>query len=110
MALLRIPTQNGLDAYRVQIELDGAFYGLAFRWNARDNHWYMDVDQSLAPTLEGVKLVNSTNLLGQFDYMQVDGRLPPGVFQVFDNVPSSERDPDTTTFGDTVLLLYEEAA
>ncbi len=108
MATLRLPVQNGVDAYRVQTELDSVFYGLKFRWNARDNHWYMDIDQALTPILEGMKVVNGLDLLAQFGHMQVDGRLPPGTFEVFDTVPGTDRDPDTDTFGDTVLLLYVE--
>lgn len=110
MATLRLPVQNGTDAYRVQVELDGIFYGLKFRWNARDNHWYMDIDQALTPILEGMKVVNGLDLLAQFGHMKVDDRIPPGTFEVFDTDPSINRDPDTDTFGDTVLLLYQEAS
>ncbi len=108
MATLQIPVQNGVNAYRLQVELDGAFFGLAFRWNERDNHWYVDFDQTQTPILEGVKVVNAEDLLAQFGHMQVDGRLPPGTFEVLDTVPSTFRDPDQDTFGDTVLMLYHE--
>ena len=108
MATQRIPVLNGLAPYHVQVDLDGTVYGLGFRWNARDNHWYLDFDQTTTPILEGVKVVNGLDLLSQFGHMVVDGRLPPGRFEVFDTVPSTYRDPDTTTFGDTVLLLYHE--
>ena len=110
MATLRVPAQGGSDAYRMQIELDGGFYGLEFRWNARDNHWYVDFDQAQTPILEGIKIVNAVDLLSQFGHMQVDGRLPPGTFEVLDTVPGTNRDPDQDTFGDTVLLLYHEAS
>lgn len=110
MARLRLPMQGGAAAYRVQVELDGAFFGLQLRWNARDNHWYMDIDLTRTAILGGIKLVNSTDLLSQFGHMQVDDRLPPGTFEVFDTVEGQERDPDQDTFADTVLLLYNEAA
>ncbi len=108
MAIKRVPVQGGEIAYRILVELDGAFYGLKFRWNGRNNHWYMDIDQNLVPNLEGIKVVNGADLLMQFDHMQVDSRLPFGTFEVFDTVPSTYRDPDQDTFGDTVLLLYHE--
>ena len=108
MATVRVPVQNGPDAYKVRVELDEAFYGLLFRWNARDDHWYVSFDKELTPILQGVKVVHGEDLLAQFGHMQVDGRLPPGTFEVFDTGPSADRDPDQDTFGDTVLLLYHE--
>ena len=110
MATFRLPITNGPVAYRVQVELDSAFYGLSFRWNGRDNHWYVDFDQAQTPILQGIKVVNAVDLLSQYGHMQVDGRLPPGTFDIFDTVEGMNRDPDQDTFGDTVLMLYQEAA
>ncbi len=111
MAIQRLPVQGGKSAYRIQTELDGEFFSLQFRWNERDDHWYMDIeDQARTPILQGTKVVNAEDLLSQFGHMQVDNRLPPGVFEVFDTVAGALRDPDQDTFGDTVLLLYNEAA
>jgi hypothetical protein len=110
MATLRIPVRNGVFPYRMTIELDGALYGLLLRWNARDDHWYLDLEQARTIVLAGIKVVNSADLLAQFGHMQVDGRIPPGTFRVVDTVESTERDPDTVTLGAEVLLLYDEAA
>lgn len=108
MATKRLPVQGGSDAYRVQVELDEIVYGFRFRWNARDAHWYMDIDQARTPVFEGAKVVNAENLLSQFGHLQVDGRLPAGRLEVFDTIENSFRDPDQDTFGDTVLMLYHE--
>lgn len=110
MARVKLPAQGGAVPYRFQTDLEAVLYTFQFRWNARDNHWYMDVYQTGTAILVGIKVTNSDDLLSQFGHMQVDGRLPPGTFEVFDTDEALRRDPDQTTFGDTVVLLYNEAA
>ena len=109
MATLRLPVKNGLPAYRFSVELDGVLYSFRFRWNVRDNHWFMDIiEADGSAVIDGVKVVNSDDLLSQFDHKQVTGNLPPGTFRVVD-VNGANDDPDTTTFGEDVVLLYVEA-
>ncbi len=104
MATRQIPVRNGLNAYSMSVELDGTYYTFAFRWNARSGHWFM----SVGTTLQGIKLVNSVDLIGQFDY-KLDPELPPGTLRVVDTA-GLFRDPDTETLGNSVLLLYDEAS
>lgn len=108
MSTLRIPVRTDLPAYSMTVQLEGAPYDLRFRYNARDAHWFMDVLQAEQLVLAGVKVVHDADLLGQFDHMKADERLPPGAFEVRD-VTGADRDPDRTTFGSDVLLLYVES-
>ena len=108
MSTLRIQVTGGLPAYGLSTELDGDVYDFSFRWNVRDNHYYMDIKRGGDVLLSGIKLVVSEDLLGIFNYKKATGELPPGTFRVFDNT-GFDLDPDTETFGDSVYLLYDEA-
>lgn len=107
MANIKIPARVDPKAYTMRVELDGLFYDLSFRFNARDDHWYMDVSFGDVVSIYGVKVVHSEDLLRQFAHLKVEGRIPPGTMRVFD-ITGFDRDPDITTFGDDVVLLYEE--
>lgn len=110
MAIRRLPILVREEAYSFQVELDNVFYGFTLRFNKRDNHWYMDIDQASVKLIVGIKVVTGDGLLSQFDHMQVDGRLPPGTFDVLDTVGERFNDPDVDSFGDTILFLYNEAS
>lgn len=59
------PSSNTLEAYDYRIDMDGVLYHLTFRFNARDEFWYMDVQDGLDDTnlRMGVKLVSQWELL-----------------------------------------------
>jgi hypothetical protein len=101
-----IPLRNGPRAYRMTVELDGATYALSLRYNARDAAWRLDLGVTGAPLLVGIKLVNSEDLLAQ--HRHIDG-LPPGRLRVVD-VAGRFADPDATTIGTQVVLVYDEAS
>jgi hypothetical protein len=109
MTTLRIPVEAGLEAHSVGVFLESVSYEFMFRWNKRDQHWYMNIVQNGVVSINGIKVLNSSDLLAQFAHMSVDERIPPGTLRVFDT-DNLRRDPDTSTFGESVLLLYDEAA
>ena len=109
MATLRIPVTVDPLANSMTVELDSLNYKLSFRFNARDDHWYVDIYFEDIIVLFGVKVVHTDDLFGQFSYMQADERLPPGTFQVLD-ITGADRDPSKTDFGEDIVLLYVEAA
>lgn len=108
MATLRLPIQPGKLAKRYLVELDGTWHGLTFRWAEKMQVWLLDIDTNRETVLTSVRVVTSEDLLAPWAYMQADGRLPVGTFQVRDT-EGLGRDPDTTTIGDKVVFLYTEA-
>ena len=109
MATLKIPVRVVPKAYTMTLELDGLYLDLSFRFNARDDHWFVSVGKNGVLLLSGVKVVHSEDLFAQFEHFKADNRLPPGTFRVFD-VTGDGRDPDVENFGDGVVMLYVEAA
>ncbi len=107
MATLQIPVRVTPAANTMTVALEGLYYKLSFRFNARANHWYMSIKHNDVVVVSGIKVVSSEDLLSQLAHMQVDSRLPPGTFIVRD-VSGADRDPDQDNFGDEVVLLYEE--
>ena len=110
MAVLRVPTRTDLKAYSMTVEFDGLYYDLTFRFNARDDHWFMDVVHAGARVVTGIKVVEDDDWLKQLVHLEADGRLPPGgTFSVRDT-GDEDKDPDDGDFGDRVVLLYTEAS
>ena len=67
--------------YEYDIELAGVVYHLKFAWNAREEAWYMDIqDQDEVDILVGIKLVINYRLLLQYRALDV----PDGDFICWD--------------------------
>ena len=85
--MIQIPTVS--DMFYTQITtLDGTDYLLEFRFNTRENCWYLIV--SLADSTQlagGIKLVSNFPLLQKY----ADSRMPPGELLVL--APSSDASP-----------------
>lgn len=106
MASLKINTLSTSRAQTQVCELDGKSYLLAFRYNARDGKWRWTITFEDTVLVVGLPLVESTDLLRNFDHV---ADIPPGTFLVVD-LDGLGRDPDPDTFGDRVILQYDEAA
>jgi hypothetical protein len=108
MAYLLIPVRHDIYAYRMTIILDGADYDILFRMNDRDGFWYTSIYNTVTgdAILEGVRLVNGTDLLAQ--YRAMNG-LPAGKFHVGET-SGLLIEPDENNIGDEVKLIYEEAS
>lgn len=106
MASFKINTLAVPRAFTQTSELDGKTYLLAFRFNARDGKWRFSLTFEDAELFRALPLVQATDLTRNFRHVL---NLPPGTFQVVD-LDGLGRDPDTVTFGDRVILQYDEAA
>lgn len=111
MTAQAIPVSRDLAFYRQTTTLDGRDYILTFRYNAREDRWYIDLaDQDDVEIVSGLKLVCAHDLLLRI----VDERRPPGRLMVHDGAASDPatsvkidaEDPGFDELGDTVVLLY----
>ncbi len=58
MAVLLVPRDDDLPNFEFLIELDGIVFRLKFKFNQREDVWYMDIFDELQVALRtGVKLV-----------------------------------------------------
>ena len=106
MALFQINTLATARAFTQVTEVDGRSYLFAFRFNARDGKWRWSITFEDTVLVQALPLVEATDVLRNFDHV---ANIPPGTFLVVD-LDELGRDPDTTTFGDRVVLQYDEAA
>lgn len=106
MAFIEIPTRSDLKAYELQIELDGTVYTLGLRFNERLGLWMMDIaDANENDLLNGIPLLTNVPLTDDY----VAEGLPPGRF-ICEDTTGQNRDAGVEDLGNTVRLLYEEAA
>jgi hypothetical protein len=100
---IAIPVASGT-YYQVQTTLDQISYNLHFRYNKRNQTWYMDLFNELnEPVLYGLAcLTNVINLIGRFviiDFMQT------GDIIVLD-INGQGRDPTYDNFGSETGPYY----
>lgn len=63
------------DSQRFTITLAGVAYNLALTWRSGTG-WVLDIaDANDAPLVSGIPLVTGTDLLGQFGYVGIGGKL-----------------------------------
>lgn len=63
------------DSQRFTITLAGVVYNLALTWRSGTG-WVLDIaDANSAPLVSGIPLVTGTDLLGQFRYLGIGGKL-----------------------------------
>jgi hypothetical protein len=97
-----ITTRTDLAHYIVGVTLDGSQYRLEFRWNTREESWYMHVRTSLdAEILDSIKVVADWPMAWNL----ADPALPPGLFYATDTSGASV-DPGLEDLGDRVQLYY----
>lgn len=107
MAILQIPTSP--EPFYTQVtDLEGTDYLLTFRWNQREDAYYLTIALSdETPLVNGIKIVCSVDLLSRF----ADVRLPKGVLMavplgVDDSIPRlGELGIDAR-----VVLMYAEVS
>lgn len=108
MATLFVPTTPGLPFYTQKTRLDGVDYILEFRYNQREDRWYLSIsDSEEIPILTGLKLVCNWPLLHSYQY---DPRVPPGELMAID-LSGDDTPPGLNELGDglRVQLTYFEA-
>jgi hypothetical protein len=101
---VEIPCRTDLPHYDLQVQLSGATYTLAFRWNVRESSWYFDLlTEDGDPIFCGSKVVIGFPLAT----LTRDARRPPGVFLAFDTAGHDEP-PALEDLGSRVVLTYYE--
>ena len=101
MSILTIPTRNDVFFYRQFVTLDNEEFILIFDYNRREDSWYLSIEDNV---LNGIRLSGNNDILKQFHHLEV----PPGELKIVDQ-DGLNREPDSDTFGDRVILTYEEA-
>lgn len=102
METVIIPTRGDIANYDQSIELDGTVFILKFRYNSRDEAWYLSVhDVDNVPIRSGLKLIPNLALLRQ---LVTEGR-PIGELIVVDSraIPLP---PSLAELGSKVQLAY----
>lgn len=102
----RSPSGDPLPYFDLQVPLDGVTYTIEFRWNKRNQAWYLNLWDESEQTLylAGQRLV-AMYPLGAW----VTGRQPPGVLYVLDTSGLGD-DPGLGDLGVRHQLYYITAA
>lgn len=106
MAFFIIPVPEEVIPFDAQVELDNELFLLKFRFYTRDGLWRMTIIKAGVIILSSVKLVNTLDLLVQYNHLE---ELPAGKIIVSDQ-GLKDADPGAENFGDSVFLMYQDAA
>jgi len=97
-----MPARNDVPWYTFQITLSGSIFNLIFRFNTRNNRWFMDINDAVGnPVLLGVPLLVDTNLFGQYTSLN----LPDGIMFPTDDTGTGIQ-PTLYSFGTECTLWY----
>lgn len=103
-----IPVNGELPHHVFQVQLDGATYGLEFRWNERAAGWFLSIyDSAGTLLLANRRLVLGWGLIARFKRWQ--SRLPKGDFVVLDTTQSG-MEAGLSDLGTRVKVKYLEEA
>ena len=103
-SFFEIPVSGTTVPFSQHTELGGIAYTLLFHYNHRDGVWRLNLTGQDGELLANLKLVNGIDLLAQFRYKE---NMPQNKLIVHD-LDGQDRDAGANTFGDRVLLMYEE--
>lgn len=103
--MFEIPVDSTLPSFTQRVTLEGTPYLLTFRWNSREEAWYMHVGLDNATNLEtGVKLVFDSLFLRR----NPSEDKPPGNLLLIDAGASDP--PGRYELGTKAILVYEASA
>lgn len=107
MATLLIPNDTEVEAYTFTMLLDGVLYRLSFKFNARDEFWFLNVFDGVTGEIvrAGVKVVAGWDLFMRWKQPE----RPAGNLI---SVPQGSAGTEATAIGELgadVLLAYVEA-
>lgn len=108
MPFFIVPTENApaLKFFDLVVDLDGSDYQLIFRYNERENFWYIDVlDAAGNPIRNGLKCVINWPLLRR---CVLESR-PPGSLMVLD-ARTEPAETGLDNFGSLAELIYADAS
>ena len=100
MSTLIIPTRNDIFFYRQFVTLDNEEFIMIFDYNQREDSWYLSIEDSI---INGIRLSGNNDILKQLHHLEV----PEGELKIVDQ-DGLNREPSLLTFGDRVILTYEE--
>jgi len=105
MKLFELPIENqGLEYYKFNTNLDGQNYGFRFRYNRRNDTWYVTIYDSNEQVV-----ISDAAVLSYMHSMTarlgVSGFMPFGDLYCSD-VNSGKEDPSYNNFGKVVKLFY----
>lgn len=88
------------------VELDGIEYQLYFKYNEREDAWYLDVSDT-----KGNAIRSGMKMVVNFPFMRtcMVSERPPGEFIALDTL-TPPKDPGLADMDDRVVLVYEEEA
>lgn len=102
MSVFALPVRNDAPHFDFFTNLDGERYGFEFKWNEREERWYMSVlDSSGTDLLSGRKVVVGLSLIGRFS----SSALPPGRIMAVDT-QGTDTAPGLNDLGQRVQVLY----
>lgn len=105
MALLRLPVNSDLIAFRFKSELDGSILDYQFSFNSRYERWFLNVFDGNGNALLTGRCINiNLDLLGRF--LRED--LPAGLLVAI-NLVNVHEEATLLTLGNDCPVLYEEA-
>ncbi len=106
MAQFRIPARpNGRGNFDVRVELEGAEYRFRFRWNSRDQGWYVSLlDSEDAEILMGQKVVPNADLTLR---ATLDNAFKGRLYAIDSRFPEALAGFDE--LGDVVPVIYDES-
>lgn len=106
MAIIEIPLDESLIAYKFRIDLDGITYTLDLDFNSRSQRWRLSIkDDTEVDIVTGIVLLPKLDLL---KYHRYNKALPQGILALF-NLEDENTPPIQGELGSKSILLYEEA-
>lgn len=104
MTVSQIPTSQELPYYSKKITLDGETFLFLFKWNVREEAWYLSIyREDETPIQVGRKIVVNWPLLRRL----VSADAPLGSLSAYETT-GSEEEPNFSELGTRVLLLYAD--
>ena len=105
MPITRLPLTPKLPFYEFDVELDDTVFRLEFRFNGRDDAWYMKISDTEDNILRsGIKIVNRRSLLKGW----VTNEAPLGAITSITTV-NLDRPPNLEELDRDTLLHYVDA-
>jgi hypothetical protein len=101
MATFKIPVNRSARNYSFQSNIDGVNYKFKIRYNRRLDSWIMDINDEV----HGIRLIGGVDILAQHKH----NNIPQGEMRMVD-LEGKNRDARLSTFGDSIILTYKEAA
>jgi hypothetical protein len=105
MATFDFPTPPiGVAKWPVRVEIEGVFYRFLYKWNNRNQAWYIDIadDSSIAQVRSRIVQLGY-DIFKPFKYRTI----PQGTFNIVDT-SGENREPTKDDLGTRVKIQYTE--